>query len=133
MFLSKDKLLNSYIFGSFFISLIAFLSLCSILVYYSFPAIIQINTNFLTDTYWSPSHNEYTILPMLYGTFTVAVLALLMAIPLGIATALFISEVVPHRYYYFFKIFTRTFSWNSVDNLWFGSDSVLFSMGKVCV
>ena len=103
MFQSKNKFLNSYIFTSLFIIVVTFILLFGFIIYYSFPAIVKININFLTDKDWSPVHNEYNILPMLCGTFAVATIALLIAIPLGTFTALFISEIIPKKYHHLFK------------------------------
>lgn len=48
---------------------------------------------FLTDTVWAPTTEErFGILPLLCGTLVVALGALAIAIPIGIATAVYLSE-----------------------------------------
>lgn len=50
--------------------------------------------DFLTDTQWTPlfENAHYGILPLVSGTLTVAGIALLVAIPAGLALAIYLSE-----------------------------------------
>lgn len=62
----------------------------------SWPVLGQITpTRFLTDATWHPLEGAYNLLPMLSGTLLASVGALLLAIPLGIASALFIVFYAP--------------------------------------
>jgi phosphate transport system permease protein len=56
-------------------------------------------TDFLTDTMWTPlfADAHYGILPLVSGTLTVTGVALLVAIPLGTAIAIYLSEFAGHR------------------------------------
>jgi phosphate transport system permease protein len=49
---------------------------------------------FLTDTQWTPlfENARYGIMPLLAGTLTVSMVALLFAIPMGTITAIYLSE-----------------------------------------
>ena len=40
---------------------------------------------------------DFGALPFIYGTLVSSLLALLQAVPLAIGTALFLSELAPHR------------------------------------
>jgi phosphate transport system permease protein len=55
--------------------------------------------NFLTDTQWTPlfADAHYGILPLLSGTLTVTLIALVVAMPLGTISAIWLSEYAPHR------------------------------------
>lgn len=55
--------------------------------------------DFLTDTMWTPLFAEarYGILPLLCGTLLAAGVALLVAVPLGLMVALYLSEFAPPR------------------------------------
>ncbi|MEE6209797.1 phosphate ABC transporter permease subunit PstC [Salarchaeum sp. III] len=51
-----------------------------------------------TDTsspFWTPSQQLYALAPMLWGTFITTLIATAVAAPLGVAGALFISEMAP--------------------------------------
>ena len=50
---------------------------------------------FVTGTDWTPREHHYGILPLACGTFLVAGGALLVAIPIGLLTAIFLSEYSP--------------------------------------
>ncbi|MFC6836964.1 phosphate ABC transporter permease subunit PstC [Halomarina ordinaria] len=47
------------------------------------------------ETFWSTSQDVYALTPMIWGTLLTTFLAMLIAGPLGIAGALFISEIAP--------------------------------------
>ena len=56
------------------------------------PAIAKYGLGFLFSSAWNPVNETYGALPMIYGTIVSAALALLFAVPLGIGTAVFLSE-----------------------------------------
>jgi len=51
--------------------------------------------NFLTEQTWSPQTGTFGIAAVLFGTVTIAIIALLVSFPLSFGTALLISEVIP--------------------------------------
>ncbi len=61
-------------------------------------AIGTFGLRFLTSSSWNPVNNEYGALVAIYGTLVTAILALLIAVPLGLGTAIFITEdLIPRR------------------------------------
>lgn len=60
----------------------------------SLPAIGTYGLNFLFTSAWNPvqGREQYGALPVIYGTLVSSIISLLIAIPLGIGTALFLSE-----------------------------------------
>lgn len=59
--------------------------------------------NFVLGTTWAPTNGDYGILPLIVGTVTITIGALLIGVPTGIASAVFISEILPKRPARFFK------------------------------
>lgn len=51
--------------------------------------------SFLTNSVWDPVQEIYGALPIIYGTIVSSFLALLIALPLSIGVAIFLSEVAP--------------------------------------
>jgi phosphate transport system permease protein len=51
----------------------------------------------LIHSKWNPVTDQYGALPFIFGTFVSSILALLIAVPLGVATALYLTELAPHR------------------------------------
>jgi phosphate transport system permease protein len=56
------------------------------------PAMEQFGLGFITDSNWQPNRNRFGVLPFLVGTAATAVIALLLALPPGLAIAIFLSE-----------------------------------------
>ncbi len=56
------------------------------------PAIKQFGLNFLFQSSWNPVKSEYGVWPAIYGTIVSSFIALLIAVPIGIGVALFLSE-----------------------------------------
>jgi len=52
---------------------------------------------FITGTRWDPFLGEYGAFPVIMGTVLTTIGALAIAVPLGITSAIFISEVVPEK------------------------------------
>ena len=61
------------------------------------PSIHAFGWGFLTSTDWDPVADKYGALPYLYGTLVSSALALLLALPLGLGTAIYLAEVAPPR------------------------------------
>ncbi|MGA7934871.1 MAG: phosphate ABC transporter permease subunit PstC, partial [Kovacikia sp.] len=56
------------------------------------PAIQRYGWSFLVDSGWNPVEDEYGALPVIYGTLVSSAISLLFAIPIGVGTAIFLSE-----------------------------------------
>jgi phosphate transport system permease protein len=61
------------------------------------PSVAAFGWGFLTSTTWDPVAERFGALPYLYGTIVSATLALTLALPLGIGTAVFLVELAPRR------------------------------------
>ena len=55
----------------------------------------QFGWKFLTTSKWDPVAEEYGALPVIFGTLVSSLLALLIALPLSIGVAIFLSELAP--------------------------------------
>jgi phosphate transport system permease protein len=53
--------------------------------------------SFLTRQIWDPVAEDFGALPFIYGTLVSSALALLIAVPLGVGVAIFLSELAPRR------------------------------------
>jgi phosphate transport system permease protein len=51
----------------------------------------------LTSTDWNPDKNSYGALVFVYGTVITSLIAMLIAAPLGVGTAVYLSELAPAR------------------------------------
>lgn len=58
-------------------------------------AIRKFGFSFLTTTTWDPVAEQFGALPFIYGTVVSSLIALLIAVPLSIATAVYLTELAP--------------------------------------
>lgn len=62
------------------------------------PAIEKFGLSFLLESRWSENAQEFHALPQIYGTLVSAFLSLLIAVPIGVGVAIFLSEdFIPER------------------------------------
>ena len=71
------------------------LLLFALLIRESLPAIRKFGVSFVTNSTWDPVLEEFGALPFLYGTLVSSLLAILIAVPLGVGSAIFINEFAP--------------------------------------
>src|SRR3989442_9432320 len=58
-------------------------------------AIKKFGLHFLTTSTWDPVAEQFGALPFIYGTLVSSAIALIIAVPLGIATAAYLTELAP--------------------------------------
>ena len=67
------------------------------LYYGSRMSLAKYGAGFLWSSEWDPVADKYGALPFIFGTLVSSLIALLIAVPLGVATALFLTELAPIR------------------------------------
>ena len=82
--------------GAFGLALIAIVcGIGVVLAYQSMPSIQKFGLSFWRTDIWDPVAGEFGALPFIWGTLYSAVLALLIATPIALGIAIFISELCP--------------------------------------
>jgi phosphate transport system permease protein len=61
----------------------------------SIPAIRAFGFGFLTSERWNPVTNNFGALPAIYGTIVTSFIAMLIAVPVGLMIAFFLTELCP--------------------------------------
>jgi phosphate transport system permease protein len=61
------------------------------------PAISTFGWRFLIGTEWDPVADRYGALPYIFGTLVSSALAMVLAVPFGVGTAVFLAEIAPRR------------------------------------
>ncbi|MDQ2712642.1 MAG: phosphate ABC transporter permease subunit PstC [Acidobacteriota bacterium] len=59
------------------------------------PTIKTFGWDFLATSVWDPNNGKFGALPFIYGTCVTSFLALLIAVPLGVASSIFLAEMAP--------------------------------------
>jgi phosphate transport system permease protein len=85
---------NTTMLFAFFVFALVFLMAYE-MVHGSTLSIQKFGWKFLTGTVWDPVADTYGALPYIYGTLASSLLALVLALPLSIGVAIFLSELAP--------------------------------------
>lgn len=96
----KEKVMKLLFFLTALVSIAAVILICIFLFASGIPAIKEIGVfKFLLGTSWKPANNLYGILPMIIGSFYVTAGALIIGVPIGILTAVFMARFAPRSIY----------------------------------
>ena len=83
---------TALVFALFILLLLVAIAL--LVLVQAWPAVREYGLSFLWTSAWNPveGRESFGVLPMVYGTLLTSALSLLIAVPLGLGTALFLSE-----------------------------------------
>ncbi len=74
------------------------------------PALKEFDLGFLWTMEWNPVKNIYGILPQIYGTLDSSLVAIALAMPLGVGIAIFLNEdIAPKAVWIEWIVETRCF------------------------
>lgn len=94
----KEKLMHGVFAAAACVSVLAVLLICLFLFGSGIPAIGKIGiSEFLLGTKWKPGNDIYGIFPMILGSLCVTFGAILSGVPVGILTAVFMSQFCPEK------------------------------------
>jgi len=96
----RDRLIEALLLAAGLVAVFTTLAIVAILLYESSSFFAHVSiVEFLTDTMWTPlfADAHYGILPLVAGTVTTTMVALLVAVPLGTTIAIYLSEFAPHH------------------------------------
>ncbi len=96
----KERLIEIALGFCAMISVLTTLGIAGVLVFESANFFAEVSIiDFLTQSEWTPQFSEksFGIWPLLSGTLLVTVIAALLAIPVGLMSAIYIAEYAPHR------------------------------------
>jgi phosphate transport system permease protein len=84
--------------GVFAWVIVAVLALLAVLLFLnSNEAVSKFGVSFLTGTTWDPIAGIYGALPFIVGTIASSFIAIVLATPIGLLTAIFLAELAPRR------------------------------------
>jgi len=92
-----DVVLRSGAWGGFAVVALAFGGLLAFLVLESAPAWSAHARELVTSATWHFPTESYGALAMIFGTVVVSVIAVLLAVPVAVGTAVVVSEILPPR------------------------------------
>jgi phosphate transport system permease protein len=89
---TSEKILRILCIASVFIIFFVICGIISSLLYYSAPALKQFGLSFLFSRSWNPGTIQFGALTSIYGTMATTLIASIIALPISIMAALYISE-----------------------------------------
>ncbi|RGF19448.1 phosphate ABC transporter permease subunit PstC [Firmicutes bacterium AM10-47] len=100
----KEQVMHAVFFIAACASVLAVALICLFLFVNGIPAMKEIGIfKFLLGTMWKPGNNIYGILPMIMGSIYVTAGAILIGVPIGILTSVFMASYCPKKVYRFLK------------------------------
>jgi phosphate transport system permease protein len=90
-----DKVFRGLILAAAWVVLGLTLALFVELVVAAWPAISSVGLRPLASATWDPNAGKFGVLSFVYGTLVTSAIALLIAGPIGVAAALFLSDLSP--------------------------------------
>lgn len=97
---AKERVIEFILFLAALSAVATTVAIVCILLYESAAFFRHVSiVEFVTGTEWTPlfENPKYGILPLVSGTLVTAGVALIVAVPLGLITAIYLSEFAPHR------------------------------------
>ena len=100
----KELMMQAVFFIAACASVLAVVLICVFLFANGLPAMEKIGVfKFLFGTKWKPGNDIYGILPMILGSIYVTAGAIVVGVPIGILTAIFMSRFCPRSLYRIMK------------------------------
>lgn len=100
----KELLMHILFFLTACVSIFAVVLICVFLFANGIPAIGKIGVfKFLLGTKWKPGNDIYGILPMILGSLYVTTGAIIIGVPIGLLTAVFLAKFCPKGLYKILK------------------------------
>ena len=123
---SKEKIMEIVFLFAACVSILAVALICVFLFANGMPAMKKIGfADFLLGTTWKPGNDIYGIFPMILGSIYVTAGAIIIGVPIGLCTAVFMAHYCPKKIYGICK---------ASVNLMAGVPSVVYGFfGLVCI
>ena len=96
----REKLMHVVFFVCALASILAVVLICVFLFANGIPAMKEIGLlDFLTGAKWKPGNDIYGILPMILGSIYITAGAVVIGVPVGLLTAIFMAFYCPKKLY----------------------------------
>ncbi len=96
-FAAGDRRFRQFTQLAAFLVLAIFAGIITALGIGAWPAFKAFDWHFFTSTEWNPVTQRFGAFPAIYGTLVTSALAMLIAVPVGIGIAIFLTELCPRQ------------------------------------
>jgi phosphate transport system permease protein len=97
----KEVWVERLLFSSAFFTIIVTAGILMILLFETVHFFLEVSPwEFLTSTQWTPlfSEKHFGIMPLFCGTFLTSIIAMIVALPLGLVSAIYLSEYATEKF-----------------------------------
>lgn len=95
---TREKVYEKILLSCAFVSVVVIVFIGGFVLKEGLPIFEKVGVfKFLLGTEWRPTAGYYGILPMIIGTFVVTFAAMVLGVPLGVATAIYLAEFAHPR------------------------------------
>ena len=98
--LLKERIIEGALFLSALFSIFVTVGIIAVLFFETYEFFKEVSiVDFFTDTQWTPlfAEKHFGILPLFAGTFLTTAIAIAVALPIGLISAIYLSEYAPER------------------------------------
>jgi phosphate transport system permease protein len=97
----KEKIIEKLLLACSLITILITIGIICVLIFQTFGFFKEVSiVDFFTDTEWTPlfSEKRFGIVALLSGTILTTLIAMLVAVPIGLTIALYLSEYAPKKF-----------------------------------
>jgi phosphate transport system permease protein len=96
----KEKIIEKLLLASSLITILTTLGIISVLIFQTIGFFSEVSIiDFFTDTEWTPlfDNKKFGIIALMSGTILTTLIAMLVAVPMGLIIAIYLSEYAPKQ------------------------------------
>jgi phosphate transport system permease protein len=93
--LTHDRAFRWLVIGAAAVVLVVLAMIAITMTTRSLPALSKMGVEFFTSTKWVEADRQYGALPFIFGTLYTSLIAIVIAVPVSLGVALFITQVAP--------------------------------------
>jgi phosphate transport system permease protein len=97
----REKIIENFLLFCSLLTILTTLGIIGVLIFETINFFKEVSfVEFITGTEWTPlfSQKKFGILPLLAGTLLTTLIAMLVAVPLGLTIAIYLSEYAPKKF-----------------------------------
>ena len=126
----RENLMHAVFFVCALTSIAAVVLICVFLFANGVPAMREIGLlDFLTGAKWKPGNDIYGILPMILGSIYITAGAVVIGVPIGLLTAIFMAYYCPKKLYGLLKPCTELLA--GIPSIVYGLFGMLFFVTRL--
>ena len=93
---ARERVIKVFLTACAYLSIFTTFGIIAVLFEETLRFFLEVSpVEFLTSTQWAPTQGDFGVLPLVYGTLVATFIAIAVALPVGLLTAVYLSEYAP--------------------------------------